>query len=101
MLKLSRAISNRFTLRSRLGGRSAEARILAAELDLDLTEIALRHGSQGHVEGGTAEGNSQAEREEKFRRLTKGFNSPLPSEQIAAAVDLRKWMVRDYGLERL
>jgi len=101
MLKLSRAISNRFTLRSRLGGRSAEARILAAELDLDLTEIALRHGSQGHVEGGTTEGNSQAEREEKFRRLTKGFNSPLPSEQIAAAVDLRKWMVRDYGLERL
>jgi hypothetical protein len=101
MFHLFRAISNRFTLHSRLGGRYAEARILAAELDLDLTEIALRHGSRGHAEGGTTGDNSQAEREEKFKRLTEGFNSPYPSEQIAAAVDLRKWMVRDYGLERL
>jgi hypothetical protein len=46
MFQLFRAISNRFTLQSRLGGRYAEARILAAELDLDLTEIALRHGSR-------------------------------------------------------
>lgn len=101
MFHLFRAISNRLTLHSRLGGRYAEARILAAELDLDLTEIALRHGNQGYAEGGTAEGNSQAEREEKFKRLTEGFRSPYPSEQIAAAVDLRKWMVRDYGIERL
>ena len=101
MLKLFQAISNRFTLRSRLGGRYAEARVLAAELDLDLTEIALRHGSRGHSESDLEEGNSQAEREEKFKRLTEGFNSPYPSEQIAAAVDLRKWMVRDFGLERL
>jgi hypothetical protein len=101
MVQLFRAISNRFTLQSRLGGRYAEARVLAAELDLDLTEIALRHGSQGHSESDVDEGNSQAEREEKFKRLTEGFNSPYPSEQIAAAVDLRKWMVRDYGLERL
>jgi len=101
MLKLFRAIANRFTLHSRLGGRYAEARVLAAELDLDLTEIALRHGSRGHSESDLEEGNSQAEREEKFKRLTEGFNSPYPSEQIAAAVDLRKWMVRDYGLERL
>ena len=101
MLKLFRAISSRFTLQSRLGGRYAEARVLAAELDLDLTEIALRHGSRGHSESDAEEGNSQAEREEKFKRLTEGFNSPYPSEQIAAAVDLRKWMVRDYGLERL
>jgi hypothetical protein len=101
MFHLFRAISNRFTLHSRLGGRYAEARVLAAELDLDLTEIALRHGSRGHSESDVDEGNSQAEREEKFKRLTEGFNSPYPSEQIAAAVDLRKWMVRDYGLERL
>jgi hypothetical protein len=101
MLKLFRAIANRFTLHSRLGGRYAEARVLAAELDLDLTEIALRHGSRGHSESDEDEGHSQAEREEKFKRLTEGFNSPYPSEQIAAAVDLRKWMVRDYGLERL
>jgi hypothetical protein len=51
MFQLFRAISNRFTLHSRLGGRYAEARVLAAELDLDLTEIALRHGSRGHAEG--------------------------------------------------
>ncbi len=101
MFHLFRAISNRFTLQSRLGGRYAEARVLAAELDLDLTEIALRHGSQGHGEHAAEDVNSQAEREEKFRRLTEGFNSPYPSEQIAAAVDLRKWMVRDYGMERL
>jgi hypothetical protein len=101
MFQVFSAITNRFTLHSRLGGRSAEARILAAELDLDLTEIALRHGSRGHAEGDPADDNSQAEREEKFARLARGFNSPLPSEQIAAAVDLRKWMVRDYGPERL
>uniref|UniRef100_B0T1P1 Uncharacterized protein n=1 Tax=Caulobacter sp. (strain K31) TaxID=366602 RepID=B0T1P1_CAUSK len=101
MLKLFQAIGDQLTLRSRLGGRYAEARVLAAELDLDLTEIALRHGSGGHAENDLDEGASQAEREEKFKRLTAGFNSPYPSEQIAAAVDLRKWMVRDYGLERL
>jgi hypothetical protein len=104
MLKLFQAIANRFTLRSRLGGRYAEARVLAAELDLDLTEIALRYGRHGRPDDGVEDsevGGGQAEREEKFRRLTAGFNSPYPSEQIAAAVDLRKWMVRDYGLERL
>ena len=101
MLKLFRAIADYFTLRSRLGGRYAEARVLAAELDLDLTQIALMHGSQGHAEGDPADVNSLAERKAKFERLTQGFNSPYPSEQIAAAVDLRKWMVRDYGMERL
>lgn len=101
MLKLFRAISKVLTLQSRLGGRFAEARVLAAELDLDLTEIALRHGSRGHAENAEEEGNSLAERQEKFERLKLGFNSAYPSEQIAAAVDLRKWMVRDYGYERL
>jgi hypothetical protein len=101
MFHLFRAISDRLTLHSRLGGRYAEARVLAAELDLDLTEIALRHGNRGHAQGSATDDNSQAEREEKFARLTEGFNSPYPSEQIAAAVDLRKWMVREYGLERL
>jgi hypothetical protein len=101
MFQLFRTISNRLSLQSRLGGRYAEARVLAAELDLDLTEIALRHGVQGRGKRGPKDIDGQAEREEKFRRLTEGFNSPYPSEQIAAAVDLRKWMVHDYDLERL
>ena len=101
MFQLFRTISDRLSLQSRLGGRYAEARVLAAELDLDLTEIAMRHGVQGRGKRDPKDINGEAEREEKFRRLTEGFNSPYPSEQIAAAVDLRKWMVRDYDLERL
>lgn len=101
MLKLFRTLSKRFALRSRLGRRYAEARVLAAELDLDLTEIALRHANHADRKGDLEDIGAQAEREEKFKRLTEGFNSPFPSEQIAAAVDLRKWMVRDYSQERL
>jgi hypothetical protein len=101
MFKLSQAIRERFTLRSRLGGRYAEARVLAAELDLDLAEIALRHAQDGAGPDDFTGENSLAERREKFARLTRGFNSRYPSEQIAAAVDLRKWMVREYGMERL
>ena len=105
MLKLFQAMSNRLTLRSRLGGRYAEARVLAAELDLDLTQIALRYAHHpdraAHGDDDLEDSGGQAEREEKFTRLTEGFKSPYPSEQIAAAVDLRKWMVRDYDRERL
>jgi hypothetical protein len=101
MSKLFHTIQERLAIRSRLGCRYAEARVLAAELDLDLAEIALRHSQESTGPDDFTGENSLAERREKFARLARGFNSPYPSEQIAAAVDLRKWMVREYGMERL
>ena len=101
MPKVFQAVIDRITLRARLGGRYAEARVLAAELDLDLAAIALRYAAPPPPDGDPERLNADAERREKFERLAAGFNSPYPSEQIAAAVDLRKWMVRDYDLERL
>lgn len=101
MSKLFHAIQERLAIRSRLGCRYAEARVLAAELDLDLAEIALRHSQESTGPDDFTGENSLAERREKFARLSQGFNSPYPSEQIAAAVDLRKWMVREYSIERL
>ena len=103
MLNLFQRFLDPVSLRGRLGGRYAEARVLAAELDLDLAAIAVRHAKLVSSDGGLEEigADGRTERDEKFQRLVAGFNSPLPSEQIAAAVDLRKWLVCDYDRERL
>ena len=101
MFRLFQSFFDPVSLRGRLGGRYAEARVLAAELDLDLVQVALRHAPPSRTDGDFDQANDAAEREEKFARLTAGFNSPFPSEQIAAAVDLRKWLVCDYDRERL
>ncbi|MFT4252942.1 MAG: hypothetical protein QM608_10685 [Caulobacter sp.] len=72
-------------------GRCAEARVLAADIDLDLALLAPRDGP----------GADGVDRDQWLKRLSQGFHSPYPSEQIAAAVDLRKWLVCGYDRDRL
>lgn len=63
-------------------GRCSEARVIASALDLDLVHIPPIDN-------------------ELLARLRRGFEDPSPSEQIAAAVELRKMMARGYDAERL
>ncbi|MBI1683068.1 hypothetical protein [Caulobacter hibisci] len=85
----SRKLANKLSV----DGRCAEARVLAADVDLDLARM--------DTLSKLTDPAAYEKCDKRFARLEEGFFSRHPSEQIAAAVDLKKTQVQGYEGEQL